>query len=311
MTNNPKWTVGDIGDQSGRVAVITGANVGLGLETARELMRNGAHCVLASRTRSKADAALAELLADLPGATAEVIPLDLASQKSVGNFAEQFNATHSRLDLLINNAGIMMVPQGQTEDGFESQLGTNHLGHFALTGLLLARLLATDNSRVVTVSSLAHRSGAIEFDNLMFEIGRYTPMHAYSRSKLANLLFAFELQRRLDKAGSGTISVAAHPGIAGTNLANHFFDRWFMKPVKQVLGVALQSPAQGAQPTLRAATDPEVSGGEYFGPGGFGEQRGSPVLVESTQAANNKADAIALWTRSSDLTGVEYDFESA
>ena len=176
------WTTADIGDQSGRIAIVTGANIGLGLETTRELMRKGAHCVIASRTKSKADAALAELEADGLSGTAEVIPLDLASLDSVKEFVAQFRARHEKLDLLINNAGIMMVPEGETRDGFESQLGTNHLGHFGLTGLLLDQLLATEGSRVVSVASMAHRSGKMDLDNLMFENGGYTPMGAYGRS---------------------------------------------------------------------------------------------------------------------------------
>lgn len=302
------WSAAEIGDQSGRVAIVTGANIGLGLETTRELMRKGAHCVIASRTRSKADAGLADLEADGLAGSAEIISLDLSDLRSVTEFAAEFGKRHDRLDLLINNAGIMMVPEGKTEDGFESQLGTNHLGHFALTGLLLDRLLVTNGSRVVTVASMAHRSGKMDFDNLMFETGGYTPMGAYGRSKLANLLFAFELQRRLEAADASTISVAAHPGVAGTNLGSHMFNSWFMKPVKQVLMVALQSAAKGALPTLRAATDPSVSGGEYFGPKRFSEQRGAPVLVGSTSAANDEGDAQALWERSTQLTGVQYSF---
>jgi NAD(P)-dependent dehydrogenase (short-subunit alcohol dehydrogenase family) len=302
------WTTADIGDQSGRIVIVTGANIGLGLETTRELMRKGAHCVIASRTKSKADAALAELEADGLSGTAEVIPLDLASLDSVKEFVAEFRTRHEQLDLLINNAGIMMVPEGETQDGFESQLGTNHLGHFGLTGLLLDQLLATEGSRVVSVASMAHRSGKMDFDNLMFENGGYTPMGAYGRSKLANLLFAFELQRRLETAGATTISVAAHPGVAGTNLGSHMFDSWFMKPVKQVLMLALQSAAKGALPTLRAATDPSVSGGEYFGPKRFSEQRGAPVLVGSTSDANSEPDAHALWDRSIELTGVDFSF---
>jgi NAD(P)-dependent dehydrogenase (short-subunit alcohol dehydrogenase family) len=264
--------------------------------------------VIASRTKSKADAALAELEADGLSGTAEVIPLDLASLDSVKEFVAEFRSRHEHLDLLINNAGIMMVPEGETQDGFESQLGTNHLGHFGLTGLLLDPLLATEGSRVVSVASMAHRSGKMDFDNLMFETGGYTPMGAYGRSKLANLLFAFELQRRLGAAGATTISVAAHPGIAGTNLASHMFDSWFMKPVRQVLMLALQSAANGALPTLRAATDPNVSGGEYFGPKRFSEQRGAPVLVDSTSDANSEPDAQTLWDLSIELTGVDFSF---
>jgi NAD(P)-dependent dehydrogenase (short-subunit alcohol dehydrogenase family) len=200
----------------------------------------------------------------------------------------------------------MMVPYGLTVDGFERQFGTNHLGHFALTGRLFATLLATADSRVVTVASLAHRSGAMNFDNLMFAGGGYTPVAAYGRSKLANLLFAYELQRRLTAAGSSMVSVAAHPGVAATNLGDHFFERWYLAPLKPVMKLALASSADGARSTLRAATDPGVRGGEYFGPCGLGGQRGAPDVAQSNAASRNEADAARLWQCSEELTGVSF-----
>ena len=306
MTRTSKWTVNDIGDLTGKVAIVTGANAGLGCETTRELLRNGARCVMASRNLDKANVARQNLIAELPAAEIEVMPLDLESLASVEAFADQFHDSHDQLDLLINNAGIMMVPYGLTVDGFERQLGTNHLGHFALTGRLFPSLLATPGSRIVTVSSLAHRSGAMNFDNLMFAKGGYTRTSAYARSKLANLLFAYELQRRLEAFGSSTRSVASHPGVVATNLGDHFFERWYLAPLKPVVMFALASTAAGARPTLRAATDETLRGGEYVGPSGLGEQRGAPVVVRSNAASHNQVDAARLWELSEELTGVSF-----
>ena len=302
-----KWTAADLPDLNGVVVVVTGANSGIGLEATRELARRGAHCVLACRNLDKAQAALDDVHGDVAEASLEVIELDVASLASVRLFAEEFSERHGRLDLLVNNAGIMMVPFGQTDDGFERQLGTNHLGHFALTGLLLDTLLATDASRVVNIASLAHRSGRMDFDDLMFERGGYTPMSVYGRSKLANLLFTYELQRRFAAAGADTVAVAAHPGISSTSLGDHLFNQWYLSPMKPLMSLVLQGSDKGALPTLRVATDPTVAGGEYFGPGGFQEQRGHPVRVYSNSASHDVEDAARLWDVSEALTGVRYD----
>lgn len=303
-----RWTTTNTPDLTGKVIIVTGANSGIGYEAAREFARKGAQTILACRSVDKAQAALAEIKAEIPNASAEIMPLDLASQRSVHQFAEAFKAQYDRLDVLVNNAGIMMVPYGITEDGFERQLGTNHLGHFALTGLLLDLLLKTPGARVVNVSSGAHRSGSMDFDNLMFEKGEgYSPMGAYGRSKLANLLFTYELQRRFEALGANALATAAHPGISRTNLMGHMSDRWYFGLVMLASRFMLQSAAMGALPTLRAAVDPAAKGGQYFGPDGPNERGGYPVVVESTAASHNQADARQLWQVSEQLTGVVYN----
>ena len=301
------WTTADIPDLTGKVIIVTGANSGIGYEAAKEFTRKGAQTILACRNMEKAQAALNQIQAEMPDTQAEIMQLDLANLESVRQFAEQFKAKYKRLDVLLNNAGIMMVPYGTTQDGFELQFGTNHLGHFALTGLLIDLLMATPDSRVVNISSTGHRFGTMDFDNLMFEGGQeYSPVSAYGRSKLANLLFTFELQRRLKAAGANTIAVAAHPGISDTNLADHMLERWHVEIFKPVMGWFTQSAAMGALPSLRAAVDPTVSGGDYFGPHGPRESRGYPVLVSTLESAHNQADARQLWEVSEELTGVKY-----
>jgi NAD(P)-dependent dehydrogenase (short-subunit alcohol dehydrogenase family) len=286
-------------DQTGRVAIVTGANTGIGFETAAALAANGAKAVMACRNRQKAEGAIDRIRERTPGADLEFVELDLASLASVERFADAFRARHDRLDLLINNAGVMIPPFGRTEDGFELQFGCNHLGHFALTGRLLDILDATPGARVVTVSSMAHRYGSIDFDNLNAEKG-YDKMPAYGQSKLANLLFTFELTRRLQAAGSSVVATAAHPGWTGTDLQRHstlieFLNHFFA-----------QSPPMGALPTLRAATDPQAGGGDYFGPSGLFEMRGYPIKVTAAPAAQNEVDAKRLWEVSEQLTGVSF-----
>jgi NAD(P)-dependent dehydrogenase (short-subunit alcohol dehydrogenase family) len=237
----------------------------------------------------------------------EVIQLDLSSLASVRQFAEDFKAKYDRLDILINNAGIMYVPYGKTVDGFERHFGTNHLGHFALTGLLVDLLLKTENGRVVTVSSVGHRSGEMDFDDLMFEGGRgYRGQRVYGRSKLANLLFTYELQRRLEARGVDVIATAAHPGGSNTDLARHVENRWYFRLMRPLFEVVAQSAAMGALPSLRAAVDPDVKGGDYYGPEGFMESAGYPVLVQSSEASRSLEDARKLWEVSEELTEVQY-----
>jgi NAD(P)-dependent dehydrogenase (short-subunit alcohol dehydrogenase family) len=293
------WTAEQIPDQRGRVVIVTGANTGIGFETAAALAANNATVVMACRNRSKAEDAIVRIRERTPDAALEFIELDLASLASVERFAEAFAERHDRLDLLINNAGVMIPPFGHTEDGFELQFGCNHLGHFALTGRLVERLRATPGSRVVTVASLAHRYGTMDFDNLNSEKG-YDKMKAYGTSKLANLLFTLELQRRFDETGADVMATAAHPGWTGTDLQRHssviaFLNRFFA-----------QKPATGALPTLRAAIDPQARGGDYFGPKGIAEMRGTPVKVGATPAATNTVDARTLWRVSEELTGVRF-----
>ena len=298
------WTTEDIPDQRGRTAVVTGANTGLGFETAAALASHGASVVLAVRNVDKGKDALTRIQRATPGADVTIQRLDLSSLASVRAAAEELRAHHPTIDLLINNAGVMYTPRSRTADGFELQFGTNHLGHFALTGLLLDRMLPVAGSRVVTVSSMGHRIRArIHFEDLMFEHG-YSRVEAYGQAKLANLMFTYELQRRL--AGRGTtIAVAAHPGGSNTELARNS-PAW-LRVSSTVFGRYLaQSAASGALPQLRAATDPEVLGGQYFGPGGLGELRGHPRVVASSERSHDATQQRRLWTVSEELTGVTF-----
>jgi NAD(P)-dependent dehydrogenase (short-subunit alcohol dehydrogenase family) len=291
-----RWTEADAGDQSGRVAVVTGGNSGIGFETARMLAACGMTVVLACRDLAKADQAAAQIVA---GAVATV-RLDLASLASVRKAAAELTERYPRLDLLINNAGVMTPPYGRTEDGFEMQIGTNHLGHFALTGLLLERMLPVPGSRVVTVSSVGHRVRArINFGDLQWERS-YSRVRAYGQSKLANLMFTYELQRRLSSAASPTIAVAAHPGFAATELMRH------SPAAAAVAPLFSQNAAMGALPVLRAATDPGVAGGQYYGPGGFLGLRGYPELVASSRRSRDVTVQRRLWAVSEELTGVTF-----
>lgn len=305
---NSNWTTSDIPDLTGKVIIVTGANSGIGYEAAKEFARKGAQTILACRSVDKAQRALNQIRAEVPNAKVEIIQLDLASQKSINEFADAFKSKFDRLDVLANNAGIMMVSYGKTEDGFERQFGINHLGHFALTGLLIDVLKKTPNSRVVNVSSNGHRMGYMDFDNLMFENGKgYSRMDAYGRTKLANLLFTYELQRRFEATGINSIATAAHPGLTNTALADHLFAVKLLRPIfGPVLGRVLQDAAMGALPTLRAAVDPTASGGQYYGPDGPGETRGYPIVVRSNRASHNESDARQLWQISETLTGVKF-----
>jgi NAD(P)-dependent dehydrogenase (short-subunit alcohol dehydrogenase family) len=304
------WDTERIPDQTGRAAVVTGANSGLGLVTARELARAGARVVLACRNLDRGHRAVDEIRTAVPGAQLQLEQLDLASLDSVRQFAERFKATHDGLDLLINNAGVMAPPRRKTVDGFESQFGTNHLGHFALTAQLLDALEGRDDARVVTLSSTAHKMGRISFDNLNGD-RRYFRWNAYGQSKLANLLFALELDRRLRAAGSTVKSLAAHPGYAATNLQSAgppLFDRVVMVASNALIA---QSDVMGALPTLYAATEPGLEGGTYVGPGGFAEQRGNPKVVKPNRAARDEETARRLWSVSEQMTGVSFQLSGA
>jgi NAD(P)-dependent dehydrogenase (short-subunit alcohol dehydrogenase family) len=299
-----KWTADDVPDQSGRVAIVTGGNSGLGRITALELTRHGAQVVLASRTIAKGE----EAAADIAAATGEPPPrvheLDLGSLESIRRFAAAL--ANQRVDLLVNNAGVMMTPQSTTSDGFELQLGTNHLGQFALTGRLLPALAQSEGGRVVTVSSNEHKAGRIDFDDPDDKRRGYSPRGAYRRSKLANAIFAVELDARLRAAGSSVRSVLAHPGYAATNLQSS----GPTGVVRAVLAVSNRLVAQraelGALPTLYAATAPGVEGGEYYGPDGFAEMRGHPTLVKAIPAVYDAEIRSRLWQVSEELTGVRY-----
>jgi NAD(P)-dependent dehydrogenase (short-subunit alcohol dehydrogenase family) len=305
----PKWTADDLPDLSGKTIVITGANSGIGYEAALEFARKGASVVLACRSAEKANAAVAQIRSARPDALVEVMELDLANLASVRAFAESFRTGHHRLDVLCNNAGVMAIPYRRTADGFEMQMGTNHFGHFALTGLLMDLLRATEGARVVTVSSGAHRMGSIRFDDLNWERG-YRKWLAYGQSKLANLLFCLELQRRFEQAGAGTLSIACHPGYAATNLqaAGPKMSGSSMKESLMAFTNRLfaQSAAMGALPTLYAAVSPDVRGNDYIGPDGFGEMWGNPTKVGRSSAARDASTAAHLWEVSEQLTGVRY-----
>jgi NAD(P)-dependent dehydrogenase (short-subunit alcohol dehydrogenase family) len=298
------WTNADIPDLTGKVIIVTGANSGIGYEAAKEFARKGAQTILACRSLEKAQAAQDQILTEIPNARVDRMKLDLASLESVHKFADQFKIQYERLDVLLNNAGIMRVPYSKTVDGFESQLGTNHLGHFALTGHLLETLLNTPGARVVNISSIGHHSGEIDFDNLMYDGGgNYDEQAAYGRSKLANLLFTYELDRKFKAHGIDAIAVAAHPGISNTDLGDH---KPIVRVLRPLIGWILQSAAMGALPGIRAAVDPDVNGGQYYGPSGDNEYGGYPVLVDSSQASHNLDDARRLWEVSETLTGVHY-----
>jgi NAD(P)-dependent dehydrogenase (short-subunit alcohol dehydrogenase family) len=297
------WTVGDIPDQSGRIAVVTGANTGLGLETARALAARGARVVVAVRDTAKGDTAAASIVSGAPGAEVEVQALDLSSLESVRAAADDLRSL-DQVDLLINNAGVMYTPQQKTADGFDLQFGVNHLGHFALTGLLFDQLMAAPNARVVSVSSIGHRlRSKIDFDDLDFS-GGYSRVAAYGRSKLANLLFTYELDRRLRAAGVTTAALAAHPGVSSTELVR--YSPAFLRVLERPTRFMLQSAAMGALPSLRAATDPTAQGGQYYGPAGIGELRGRPRLVASSGRSHDPETQAHLWSVSEELTGVTY-----
>lgn len=300
------WTENDVPDQSGRLAIVTGSNTGLGYDTARVLAARGAHVVMAVRDTAKGDAAAARIRKLAPKAEVTVHKLDLGSLASVKQAGAELAAAYPRIDLLINNAGVMYPPKSTTADGFELQFGTNHLGHFALTGLLLGNLLPVDGSRVVVVASIAHNIRAkIDFDDLQWEKRRYDRVASYGQSKLANLMFAYDLQRRLAAAKAKTIAVAAHPGVAATELSRHI-PGYSLPGVPFLFGKLLNTAELGALPTLRAATDPAVRGGQYYGPDGFKELRGHPVLVDSTKQSKDIAIQERLWKVSEELTGVTF-----
>ncbi len=303
----PGWTARDIPDLTGRRAVVTGANSGLGLHTALELARHGASVVATARSVDKGEALVDRIRRDAPDATVEWRVLDLADLSSVRTFADEIGS--DPLDVLVNNAGVMAIPARRTVDGFEMQIGTNHLGPFALTGLLMPALLRRPGARVVSVSSTMHRMGTMVFDDLMSE-RPYQPWTAYAQSKLANLLFMRELDHRATAVGADLVSVAAHPGYTSTNLQQvgpHMSGSRWSSGVMHLANVAFgQRAAVGALPQLYAATAPDVQGGEFFGPRGVLEQRGLPTRVGMARAAGNDESARRLWVRSEELTGVSY-----
>ncbi len=300
------WGLTDLPDLSGKTAVVTGATSGIGFETAKVLAQRGAQVWLACRDTVKARLAAERMETQGAALPVEVVPLDLASLDSIRQCAEKLREQLPRLDLLINNAGVMVPPYSLTQEGFELQFGTNHLGHFALTGLLISLLRTTRNARIITVSSGVHHFGTLNFEDLQSQ-RNYHPGRAYAQSKLANLLFTYELQRRLQSAGSETLAVAAHPGWARTELQRHvrsnFLVRWIFKLAERALS---QDSRSGALPTLRAAADPRVTPGDFYGPDGILQSKGPPVRVNSNTASRNRAWQQRLWQVSEELTGVAY-----
>ena len=299
------WTESDIPDLHGRVALVTGANRGLGLETTRALAAHGAHVIMAVRDLNQGHRAAAEIRQTVPGASLEPDSVDLSSLASVRAFAARVVHIHARLDLLFNNAGITAIPRQETSDGFEMQFGTNHLGHFALTGLLIPRLVTTPGSRVVTTTSNGRRTVRhLDFDDIQSQRS-YSRWGAYGKSKRANLLFAFELQTRFTAAGVSTISVAAHPGGANTNVPGTSNNLSRLEGF--IFGLISQSAAMGALPQLYAATEEHITGGELVGPGGVANSRGYPKVDRHASNEYDRSAAIRLWEMSEELTGVTYD----
>lgn len=306
-----QWTAKDIPDLRGKTAVVTGANSGLGYDTALELARKGARVLLACRSKEKTDSAIASIRREVPNAVVEFVALDLADLASVRSASAEIAQRCPKLDLLINNAGVMALPLRRTKDGFEMQIGTNHLGHFALTGLLLPQLKAAPGSRIVNLASMAHRwTRAMNLDDLNFERSHYMKWDAYGKSKLANLLFTFELDRRLKKAKVPVLSVAAHPGYSATNLAfagpameNSAFGKWFMDLGNKLIA---QPAAMGALPTLYAATAADMQGCDYIGPDGWRQLKGYPKKVGCRKLARDENLQSGLWALSEKLTGVGF-----
>ena len=302
MTKRQQWNTENISDQKGKVVIITGSSSGIGFEAARVLANKNAEVIIAVRNQQKGDDALNKIKSQNSSANIKVMLLDLANLMSIKTFADNFKKKYTKLDLLINNAGVMMPPYGKTKEGFELQFGTNHLGHFALTGHLFELIKKTPNSRIVNISSSAHNWGKIDFSDLTWENRKYKTGRSYGDSKIANLYFTYELQNRLGDKISNPAVTAVHPGWTATELQRHssvfsFLNRFLAMPIWQ-----------GALPTLRAATDSNVKSGDYFGPDGFQERRGYPVKVESNKLSHDKEIAKKLWGVSEDLTGIKFKF---
>jgi NAD(P)-dependent dehydrogenase (short-subunit alcohol dehydrogenase family) len=302
---NEKWTTANIPDLTEKIIIVTGGNSGLGYESVKAFAEKGAEVILASRSVEKGEAAKTSI-GNVKGKIV-VKQLDLMDFASIKSFAENFSKKYNRLDVLLNNAGIMTTPYFLTKDGLEAQNGTNHFGHFALTGLLFELIKKTPYSRIVNVSSMAHKQGKMDFDNLLFENGKgYSPIKSYGRSKLSNLLFTYELQRKIEATGINSMAVAAHPGVSNTNLGRFLEDKLIFKILKPLMMPFIQSQDMGALPQIRASVDENVKGGEYYGPDGFREMKGFPVRVQSNAASHNPQDAKKLWQVSEKIIGVSF-----
>lgn len=305
--NTDNWTTNNIPSLDGKIIIVTGGNSGLGFQSVKAYAEKGAKVIMACRSAEKGSIAKFSILRSLPNAAIELMELDLMSLNSIRNFANNFKAKYKTLDILLNNAGIMMTPYNLTVDGIESQQATNHFGHFALTALLLDVLKNTPKSRVVNVSSMAHRQGVFNADNLLFEGGLgYTPMKAYGLSKLENLLFTYELQRYFEKNNIDCMAVVAHPGVSDTNLFSHIGGKFLQTIMKPLFSFMVQAAEMGALPQLRASVDAYTKGGDFYGPKGRNEMKGYPVIVQPKIAAKNEQDAKKLWEISEKITGVKF-----
>ena len=307
MSKN-KWTLADMPDLSGKVIIVTGGNGGLGFQTVKAFANKGAEVVIACRSDKKGEAAKTEIQKLQPDAKIAVMKLDLSDFSSVRSFADTFNAGYNQLDILLNNAGIMMTPYGKTVDGIELQQGTNYFGHFLLTGLLMEKLRSTPKSRVVCVSSIAHKTGKMNFHDLLYEKDeKYTPMGAYSRSKLEALHFTFGLQHYFKSNKIDAIATVAHPGVSDTNLFNQIGSDFFRKLFMPLFKWFVQPADMGALPLLRAAVDPEAKGGEFYGPDGIGGVKGYPVVVRAKKHAYKEKHTRKLWKYSEKITGIKFE----
>lgn len=301
--SNEKWKTANIPDLTGKVIIVTGGNSGLGYESVKAFAKKGAEVILASRSIKKGGAAKQQI-GKIQGKIV-VMLLDLMDFASIKSFATAFSKKYTRLDVLLNNAGIMTTPYFLTKDGLEAQNGTNHFGHFALTGQLFDLIKNTPNSRVVNVSSMAHKQGKMDFGNLLFENGKgYSPIKSYGRSKLSNLLFTYELQRKIEDAGINVRAVAAHPGVSSTNLFQHIDKKWYFKVLKPLMSLFMQNQEMGALPQIRASVDLHMKGGEFYGP--HMGMKGFPVVVKSNKASHNQEDARILWEVSEKITGISF-----
>ena len=306
MNSTSNWTLTNVPDLSGKTIIVTGGNSGLGYHAVEAFASKNAQVIMASRNAQKAEQAKQQLLQLIPHAKIDVMKLDLTDLKSVKSFTVEFKQKYSQLHVLLNNAGIMMVPYSKTKDGLEMQLGTNHLGHFALTAQLMNVIKATPKSRIVNVSSMAHKAGVMDFSNLQYENGGYSPFKSYARSKLANLLFTYELDSYLKVNNIDCIAVAAHPGVSDTHLFDHIAPKWVQSLLRPLMQLFIQPADMGALPEIRAAVDPQAQGADYYGPDGFNEMKGYPIKVQSNQLSHHKETAFELWKASEVLTGVSY-----
>lgn len=302
-----QWNYNSIQSLKDKVIVVTGGNSGLGFESVKYFAKNDATVIMAARSIERATAARDSILEECPNCSIDIKHLDLADLSSVDDFVKEMKSSYDKIDILLNNAGIMVVPYGLTEDGFEKQFGVNHLGHFALTAKLFDMVSKGNDPRIVNISSLAHRIGNMDFHNLMYEQGAYSEARAYGRSKLANLLFTYELDRRIKQSDQNIKVFAAHPGSSRTNLVRHIEGKGFFKFFKWIFNLTSQDSFKGALPGIRACLDTEAVSGEYYGPSGVMQMKGHPIVVKSSSKSKNENDAIKLWEESERLTKTKFN----